>query len=273
MEFEEVGVARDDVAGAKAARRADERGTVMQAPPHPPLRQYYPADGSRQRFLNDLFDRTADQYRAIDRATGLGSGLWYRRQALRQAGLRPGMTVLDVGCGPGLTTQGASRLMGSAGRVVGLDPSAGMLREARKGGCRELVQGVGEQLPFADASFDFLSMGYALRHVSDLGVAFREYYRVLKPGGIVLLLEVSRPRSAVVRTVSRFYIRTLMGTVFAVATGNRSMRTLMQYWWDTMEQCVPPEAILAALGEVGFAECGVREQFNGLLRNYRAVRT
>ena len=95
-----------------------------------------------------------------------------------------------------LTTQCALGLVGSTGYVVGLDPSAGMLHEARKGPCRNLIQGVGEELPFPDASFDFLSMGYALRHVSDLHVAFREYRRVLRPGGIVLLLEVSRPRSA-----------------------------------------------------------------------------
>jgi demethylmenaquinone methyltransferase/2-methoxy-6-polyprenyl-1,4-benzoquinol methylase len=222
--------------------------------------------------LNDLFNRTAHQYRAIDKAIGLGSGLPYRRKALRGAGLRVGMKVLDVACGPGLTTQCALGLVGPTGYVIGLDPSAGMLREARKVPCRNLIQGVGEELPFPDASFDFLSMGYALRHVSDLRVAFREYRRVLKPGGIVLLLEVSRPRSAALRSVSRFYIRTLMGVAFAAATGNRDVRTLLRYWWDTTEHCVAPETILSALGDVGFTECGLRERFSGLLRDYRAVK-
>jgi demethylmenaquinone methyltransferase/2-methoxy-6-polyprenyl-1,4-benzoquinol methylase len=163
-------------------------------------------------------------------------------------------------------------LVGSAGSVTGIDPSTGMLHEARKGPCRRLVQGVGEQLPFLDASFDFLSMGYALRHVSDLRAAFREYRRVLKPGGIVLLLEISRPRSAVLLSVSRFYIKTVLGAVFAAATGNRDMRTLMRYWWDTTESCVAPEAILSALDDVGFVQCDLRERFSGLLRDYRAVK-
>jgi demethylmenaquinone methyltransferase/2-methoxy-6-polyprenyl-1,4-benzoquinol methylase len=245
---------------------------VLAAPPHPPLREYYQADAARQRFLNDLFDRTADRYRAIDKVTGFGSGLWYRRWALRQAGVRPGMRVLDVGCGPGLTTQAALRLVGSTGSVIGLDPSSGMLREARKGPCRNLVQGVGEELPFPDGAFDFVSMGYALRHVSDLQTAFREYRRVLRPGGIVLLLEISRPRSAALLTASRFYIRTVMGVGFARATGNPELRTLMRYWWDTTEHCVPPEAILSALGDAGFGECQVRELFNGLIKDYRAVK-
>jgi len=249
----------------------DEEAKVLEFPPHPPLPGYYPAEASRQRFLNDLFDRTAYGYRAIDRVTGFGSGQRYRRWALRQAGLRAGMRVLDVGCGPGLTTQAALDLVGPTGYVIGLDPSSGMLREARKGPCRNLIQGVAEELPFPDGAFDFVSMGYALRHVSDLRLAFREYRRVLRPGGIVLLLEISRPRSAALLTASRFYIRTVMGAVFARATGNQDMRTLMQYWWDTTEYCVAPEAILAALGQVGFTDCRLRELFNGLIRDYRAV--
>jgi demethylmenaquinone methyltransferase/2-methoxy-6-polyprenyl-1,4-benzoquinol methylase len=246
--------------------------STSPVPPHPTLREYYPADHTRQRFLNDLFDRTAYQYRAIDKATGLGAGLWYRSKSLQEAGLRVGMRVLDVACGPGLVTQCALELVGPTGYVVGLDPSIGMLREARKSPCRYLVQGVGEQLPFPDQSFDFLSMGYALRHVSDLRAAFREYRRVLKPGGVVVLMEISRPRSAVLQAVSRFYIKTVMGIVFSTATGNRDMRTLTRYWWDTTENCVASETILGALGAVGFAQCRMTDQFSGLLRNYRAVR-
>jgi len=256
----------------RAEQKPDDGATAVHVPPHPALRDYYAASESRQGFLNELFNRTAYQYRAIDKVVAFGSGLWHRRRALHSAGLGPGMKVLDVACGPGLTTQCAIGLVGSTGYVVGLDPSSGMLHEAQKGPCRNLIQGVGEQLPFPDASFDFLSMGYALRHVSDLRVAFREYRRVLKPGGIVLLLEISRPRSPALLALSRFYIKTVMGVAFATATGNRDMRTLMRYWWDTTESCVAPETILSALGDVGFAECALREQFSGLIRDYRAVK-
>ncbi len=147
-----------------------------------------------------------------------------------------------------------------------------MLREARKGPCGKLVIGVGERLPFPDAAFDFLSMGYALRHVSDLRAAFAEYRRVLKPGGVVLLLEISRPRSPLLLSVSRFYIKTVLGIAFSASTGNRDMKTLMEYWWDTTESCVHPDAIVSALQEAGFSDCSEQESFNGLLRDYRAVR-
>jgi demethylmenaquinone methyltransferase/2-methoxy-6-polyprenyl-1,4-benzoquinol methylase len=240
--------------------------------PHPPLRQYYDGIEARQGFLNELFNRTAYQYRNIDKATGFGSGLWYRRKALREAGLKAAMHVLDVACGPGLVTQCALDVVGSSGLVIGLDPSIGMLREAQKGSCRTLVRGVGERLPFPDNHFDFLSMGYALRHVPDLKTAFGEYYRVLKPGGIMLLLEISRPKSAALLMLLRFYIKTVLGTVFSATTGNPDMQTLMAYWWDTMEYCVSPEDILGTLKGMGFSDCTLKELGNGLLRDYRAVK-
>ena len=105
---------------------------------------------------------------------------------------------------------------------------------------------MGEELPFPDGTFDFLSMGYALRHVSDLRVAFREYRRVLQVPAASSCSSRSPGRARPpLLTLSRFYIRTVMGVVFARATGNQDMRTLMRYWWDTTEHCVAPEAILA----------------------------
>jgi demethylmenaquinone methyltransferase / 2-methoxy-6-polyprenyl-1,4-benzoquinol methylase len=253
-------------------KRPSAHVPMVPVAPHPPLRRYYAEEEDRQAFLNELFNRTAYQYRNVDKATGFGSGLWYRRKALREAGLKAGMHVLDVACGPGLVAQCAREVVGPSGRVIGLDPSIGMLREAQKNPCKNLVRGKGEQLPFPDKSFDFLSMGYALRHVSDLKTAFSEYRRVLKPGGIVLLLDICRPRSSLMLSLSRFYIKTLMGITFAASTGNRDMKTLMAYWWDTIEYCVPPETILGALQEVGLTDCLLHEIFNGLLRDYRAVR-
>jgi demethylmenaquinone methyltransferase/2-methoxy-6-polyprenyl-1,4-benzoquinol methylase len=111
-----------------------------------------------------------------------------------------------------------------------------------------------------------------MRHVSDLKTAFAEYRRVLKPGGVVLLLDICRPRSPLLLSLSRFYIKTVMGLAFTASTGNRDMKTLMAYWWDTTEFCVSPETILGALREVGLTDCSLHELFNGLLRDYRAVR-
>src|ERR1044071_2704727 len=106
-----------------------------------------------------------------------GSGGRYRRQALLRAGLAPGMRALDVACGTGALTLPMQRIVGGGGEVLGLDPSTGMLRVARRHGARRLVRGVAEALPFPDGRFDFLSMGYALRHVADLRATFAAHRR------------------------------------------------------------------------------------------------
>ena len=168
-------------------------------PPHPVLEEYYSTAADRQSFVGELFDGAASYYNCIGQMLDLGSGPWYRRQALQRAGLRPGMWLLDVATGTGLVAHGGAAILGDSGRVIGVDPSRGMLREARKTLAGPLVQGRAEALPFCSDSFDMLSMGFALRHVADLEVAFHEYRRVLKAGGRLLLLEVSRPPSRVSR--------------------------------------------------------------------------
>jgi demethylmenaquinone methyltransferase/2-methoxy-6-polyprenyl-1,4-benzoquinol methylase len=89
---------------------------------------------------------------------------------------------------------------------------------------------------------------------------------------VVLLLEISRPRSPFLLSLSRFYIKTVLGIAFSASTGSRDMKTLMEYWWDTTETCVQPATIMDALKDAGLSDCSEEEWFSGLLRDYRAVR-
>ena len=88
----------------------------------------------------------------------------------------------------------------------------------------------------------------------------------------MLVLDICRPRSALMLSLSRFYIKTVLGIAFAASTGNQDMKTLMAYWWDTTEYCVPPEQIMHALKDAGFADCTLKEWWSGLLREYRVVK-
>jgi demethylmenaquinone methyltransferase / 2-methoxy-6-polyprenyl-1,4-benzoquinol methylase len=247
--------------------------TSLPNPPHPPLPEYYAEQGTRQAFLNDLFDQTASYYTRIDTAASLGSGSWYRRRALLAAGLQPGMQALDVACGTGLVTISAQQIAGPDGLVIGLDPSIGMLHEARNAGCNNLIRGVGDALPFADTSFDLISMGYALRHVADLTTTFKEYARLLKPAGVVLILELGPPRSKLFRAFAKCYIREVLGRLFHIVSGERAVGQALQYWWDTSEHCAQPETIMQTLAQAGFPTCTLHERFNGLLREYVAVKS
>jgi demethylmenaquinone methyltransferase/2-methoxy-6-polyprenyl-1,4-benzoquinol methylase len=143
-----------------------------------------------------------------------------------------------------------------------------MLAEARRSlpGVR-LLQGRAEDIPLAAASVDFVSMGYALRHVSDLGAAFREYRRVLRPGGTVLLLEIGVPERGAMRTVARAYMGGVIPALCRIAAPRHRSGELMRYYWETIEACVPAEAILGALRESGFRDVGVATDL-GVFRAY-----
>src|SRR5262245_33430110 len=210
------------------------------SPPHPVLRDYYRTDRDREGFVTDLFDGAAPHYEKLGWLVSFGLDRRYRRESLRRAGLRRGMRLLDVAAGTGLVTRSALDILRDPAAVVALDPSSGMLRQARRRRSGSLVQGRAEALPFSDEHFDVLSMGYALRHVPDLGVAFREYLRVLKPGGRVLVLEISRPSSPVVRWLVRAYLRRVVPFVTRLTTRSPQAEVLMRYYWDTIDGCVPP---------------------------------
>lgn len=223
------------------------------AAPHPPLGKYYPEESQRRGFVTGLFDRTAPHYDWINRVMSFGSGGRYRRDALRRAGLVAGHRLLDVAIGTGLVARAGADILGDEGQITGVDLSMGMLAEARKSLPITLVQGVAEKLPIADGCADFLTMGYALRHVTDLESTFAEYLRVLKPGGTLLILELTRPAtdSAAYR-LTRFYLHKVVPTLARLGPGGAESRTLMEYFWDTVDHCVPPVTILEALAGGGF---------------------
>src|SRR5947209_17257789 len=156
---------------------------VCDVPPHPALIAYYGGASDKRRFLRRIFDSTARDYDFVERLLSFGTGSWYRRQALSRAGLVAGMRVLDVAVGTGLVAREEITLTGSPKLVIGLDPSAGMMRQAVASLNIAAVMGIGEQIPMAGGQFDFVSMGYALRHLVDLNLAFSEFLRVLRPGG------------------------------------------------------------------------------------------
>ena len=225
----------------------------MQAP-HSPLTDYYGEERDRAGWVRGLFDRTAADYDRIERTMAFGSGSWYRRRALERAGLRPGMRVLDIGTGTGLTAREAAHLVGAAAEVIGVDPSAGMMERAKVPAGVRLIQGTAEEIPLPASSAEFVSMGYALRHVGDLSLALREFMRVLAPGGRICLLEITAPESRLSRAALKVYMRRLVPLMARCMAAHRDMPELMRYYWDTIETCARPGLILAAMREAGFVD-------------------
>jgi len=239
--------------------------------PHPVLTKYYRHAEERRPFVTSLFDSTAAYYEWVCAMGSLGSDRFYRRWVLEKTGLRRGMKLLDVATGTGLVAGAAVRILRDPRAVVGLDPSRGMLLEARKALTVPLVQGMVEELPFGADHFDFLTIGYALRHVADLGVAFSECWRVLKRGGCLLMLEISRPRSVPGDWLFGLYLNRLVPFVTRLCTRSAQAELLMKYYWDTIAECVPPATIVDVLGASGFVDIQHRRR-GGLLSEYTALK-
>ncbi|NNM81267.1 MAG: class I SAM-dependent methyltransferase [Burkholderiales bacterium] len=249
------------------------RNEIAHAP-HVPLTRYYADESSRKGFVQEMFDSTAEDYDRMEQILGLGTGLWYRGQALERAGLRPGMRLVDVGVGTGLVAREAVRIVGDASLVTGVDPSPGMMKNARIPQGVDMVEGRAEEIPFPDDHFDFLSMGYALRHISDLSVAFREFHRVMKPGAKLCILEITCPESAWGRFLLKIYMKGLVPLLAKFVCNRKNTARLWRYYWDTIEACVPPAAVLATLEASGFTSVRRHIEVKGMsiLAEYQATK-
>ena len=171
--------------------------------------------------------------------------------------------------GTGLVAREAARISGDPRLVLGIDPSAGMLAQVVDRLSIRVAQGTGERLPTASDSFDFLSLGYALRHLSNLSSAFTEFHRVLKPGGRICLLEITRPRGRIGMSLLRWYMRGMSRLVTGLTGRSRRSPLLWQYYWDTIDACVPPDTVIHALEHAGFVnvrrhvEMGIFSEYTG----------
>lgn len=236
-----------------APQSTSERATPADArvAPHAPLDSYYEREANRHAYVVDLFNRSAPHYNTIEKIFG-NIGLWYRGFSLRRAGLAPGMRVLDVAMGTGAVARNAARLVGPDGRVFGIDPSVGMIAQAQKVFHGPVTRGVAGQLPFADNQFDFLTMGIALRHVADLAETFGEYFRVLKPGGTLWILEAHVPPSGIGHWFTSLMWAKVIPGLTLLFTRNHDAKLLMDYYWDTIDQAATYETLMETIQAVGF---------------------
>jgi len=225
----------------------------------------------RQEFLNDMFHRNAAKYDRNEKLIGFGTGSWYRRQALVRAGLKEGMTLVDVGFGTGLVSHEALKIVGSPSLVTGVDPSPNMMAQAKMPEGVTLLEGSAESIPVPSDTADFLSMGFALRHVSSLDVAFEEFFRVLKPGARVCLLEITPPSNRFYNAVLRFYMSKIVPILVRIISKQENSDEFWEYYWETIEACVPPASILEALGKAGFTDVD-RHVEVGIFSEYTATK-
>ncbi len=240
--------------------------------PHPVLAHRYAVADQRPGYVKQLFDEGAEHYDPVVGWGFFGTGSLYRRTAQARHGLRPGMRLLDVASGTGLMAQAGSRVMGGDQFITCVEPSDGMIAEARKKlPNARFVQSGAESMPLEDDGYDFLTVGYALRHFADLTATFREFHRVLKPGGRVLILEATRPASKVGSWLFKLYFGIIYPFLTRLFTRSQKAEEMMVYFWETMDACVRPECVVAALQAAGFQEAR-RIPLMGVFSEYTAIK-
>ncbi len=240
--------------------------------PHPHLKQFYSKESGREEFVNKIFDDTASKYDPVNNILSLGSGVRYRKQALIRSGLSSGMDVLDIATGTGMVATSELSIVGAKGSVIGLDRSYNMLTEVGGKLNIPLIQGDANVLPFADDSFDFVTMGYALRHVDDLKGTFKEYFRVLKPGGTLLILELMRPTNKVIYQMVKLYFSVMIAIISIPGIGGKNEGKLIQYYWDTIDKFVSSDILIETLSETGFGKVKAHQIVN-VFTEFTAVKT
>jgi demethylmenaquinone methyltransferase / 2-methoxy-6-polyprenyl-1,4-benzoquinol methylase len=208
--------------------------------------------------VRTMFDRIAPVYDAMNRAMTVGLDQRWRRLAATAA-VRPGDRVLDACCGTGdLALADAAA---GAGHVVGLDFSEGMLdRARRKSQDVEWVEGDMLALPFEAASFDAVTVGFGVRNVDDLEAGLRELRRVLRPGGRLAVLEITRPRG-LLRPFFGLWFDILVPFAGRVLPGGEAYT----YLPASVRRFPGPEDLAAALGRSGFASVRFRTLAGGIV--------
>lgn len=241
----------------------------MPLAPHAPLTDYYDDTSRREEFVRGMFDETAPWYDWADRFLSLGSGNWYRREAVKRAGLMPGMKLLDLATGTGPVARAAAEVTKDPHSIVGMDASIGMLLSGRTGSPK--VHAPAESLPFRDRSFDRITIGFALRHFADLSQVFAECLRVLRPGGKLLILEITAPESRLARAALGAYMGIVAPVAIRIRSRSARAAQLFRYYWETTRDCVRPEAILDALRDTEFVDVQ-RAVALGIFSEYSATR-
>ncbi|MAA74465.1 MAG: bifunctional demethylmenaquinone methyltransferase/2-methoxy-6-polyprenyl-1,4-benzoquinol methylase UbiE [Salinisphaeraceae bacterium] len=158
------------------------------------------ARGDKARRVGAVFDSVAGNYDLMNDLMSLGVHRVWKHFTVQLAAVRPGEHILDLAGGTGDLAAAMARATGASGRVLLSDINASMLGRGRErlldrgvAGNLDFVQANAESLPFADSSFDCVTIGFGLRNVTDKQAALNEMQRVLRPGGRVLVLEFSKP--------------------------------------------------------------------------------
>lgn len=218
-----------------------------------------------------MFDDVAKHYDRTNSVLSLGNSLIWRMQTVRAIAPKVGERILDLAAGTGTSSAALAK---SGARVVAADFSAGMIEVGRrKYPDLEFVQADAMDLPFKTGEFDVVTISFGLRNVADPKKALREMYRVLKPGGRLVVCEFSKPPVAILRAGYNAYLKYVMPTVVDAASSNPEAYS---YLAESIEDWPDQTTLSQWIRGAGFTRVAYRNLTAGVValhRGHKPVRT
>jgi demethylmenaquinone methyltransferase/2-methoxy-6-polyprenyl-1,4-benzoquinol methylase len=239
-----------------------------------PVVPYQQERGSKKEQVARMFNNISKRYDFLNHFLSLGIDRGWRRVAVNLLRSHKPQYILDVATGTGDFAIQALSLKPQ--KVVGVDISEGMLdvgrRKVRDKGLVDVVTlqyGDSENLPFAEATFDAITVGFGVRNFEDLGRGLREMHRVLKPGGVVVILEFSRPRVFPFKQVYNFYFSIILPRIGKMVSKDDTAYT---YLPKSVEAFPDGEDFLHILQDVGFKQIKCRPLTFGVSSIYTGTK-
>ena len=232
--------------------------------------------GEKARRVRGVFDSVAGNYDLMNDLMSGGAHRLWKRFALSLTNLRPGQRALDVAGGTGDLAAGLARQVGERGLVILTDINAAMLGQGRDRltdaglvGNVRYVQANAERLPFAEGTFDCITIGFGLRNVTDKAAALASMRRALKPGGQLLVLEFSHPVAPGLKPLYdaySFHVLPLLGKV--VARDEASYR----YLAESIRMHPNQEKLLGMMQTAGLEGCRYHNLSGGIVAVHRGFK-
>ncbi|MDR3270875.1 MAG: bifunctional demethylmenaquinone methyltransferase/2-methoxy-6-polyprenyl-1,4-benzoquinol methylase UbiE [Peptococcaceae bacterium] len=226
-------------------------------------------NSDKHTFVKETFNAIAGHYDGMNTLMSLGRDQHWRALAVEYVRAKPQDSVLDVCCGTGKLVLSLTQAVGEHGQVTGVDFSEKMLSIAQQrlhplieNGQVSLLQGDALDLPFADRSFDGVTIGWGLRNLPDLHLGLQELIRVVEPGGWVVSLDMAKPDFPVFKQAYWFYFERwipFMGAIWG------KKRSAYQYLHDSARDFPSQQVLAQMFAEHGLKETGYKNLMGGAI--------
>ncbi len=214
----------------------------------------------KKRFIRGVFDSIVPTYDLLNRLLSAGIDRSWRKFVLEKAGDLRGKKALDLCCGTGDLS---IKLYRTGTTLVSLDFSIEMLARGRQRGWLrgEVIAADASKLPFRNDAFDLLTIAFGVRNIPDIDLFMSEAFRAARPGGRLIILELTRPANPLVRAVYNFYLRFVLPMAGGIVSGKWAA---YRYLSRTIETFLDPDDLAARLKKAGFVKVEINRLTFGI---------